>query len=453
MVKHFVEGIVLTIDTILCNAKVYYCGDLIEGGIAIDDGKIVKIAKRINLPISSQKIDLSGNIVLPGLIDIHVHLRDQDLAYKETFKTGTAAAAAGGVTSVIDMPNNNPVTMDSSAIKTRIKLAEKQVLVNVGFNSAFPVNLSEIPEIISSGAVGFKLYLSSKIGGINIDDDQLLFEAFEKVSENKVPILIHAEDCSMIQKEKVRFETMGRDDLSSYVASHSPNAEAKSIRRIVSIVKKLNVSVHFCHLSSEMGLNEILLAKKAGLPITCEVTPHNLFLSSEVYNRLGAVALTDPPLRKQKDSTILWNAVRLGMVDAVASDHAPHSLNEKKGNSIWDVSPGVPGLETTLSLLLDRVNKGQISLKELVRAVVERPAKIFNLTNRGAMLEGNWADLVVIDINREHKISASNFFSKAKYSPFDGLVVRGKPVKTFVNGSLVMDEGEMVEAPKRGKIL
>ncbi|WNZ29250.1 MAG: dihydroorotase family protein [Candidatus Bathyarchaeota archaeon] len=443
----------MTIDTVLYNCKLYFGGELIEAGIGIDGGKIVKIAKDLNLPNGSTRINLNGNIILPGLIDGHVHLRDQQLAYKETFKTGTAAAAAGGVTSVIDMPNNNPVTMDSFSLKQRMKLAENQLLVNVGFNSAFPKDINEIPKIVEMGGKGFKVYLAGKIGGVNVDDDQSLVNAFQVASENSALILIHAEDREIIQTKKKEFEVSGQSNLMSYVKSHSPLAEAKSIRRIVSIIKRFDISVHFCHVSSKLGLDVILDAKKAGLPVTCEVTPHNLFLSDEQYAVSGSLALTDPPLRQQKDVASLQTAVKHGLVDIIASDHAPHAFTEKKADSIWQVPPGVPGLETTLVLLLNRINQGQLSFAELVRWTAQRPAVIFRLSNRGNIKEGNWADLVVVDLKMKHKIDSSLFFSKAKYSPFDDLQVKGKPTKTFVNGTLVMDDGQIVAKVHPGKLL
>ena len=441
----------MPVDTVLNNAKICIRGSIVEAGIAIDEGKIVKIAKDTNLPAASKKINLKGHITLPGLIDCHVHLRDQQLAYKEDFFTGTAAAAAGGVTLVVDMPNNKPVTLDSFSLKERMKLAEKRVLINVAFNAAFPKRLEEIAEVVKVGAVGFKVYLSNRIGGIDVDDDELLFAAFREAAEKGVPVAVHAEDRKILEERRSEMETAGRSDTGAYVEAHPPEAEVQSIQRIIRLVKKSGVQVHFCHVSSALGLNAVLMAKKAGLPVTCEVTPHNLFLSSEQYRRSGIFALTDPPLRTREDVSALWSALKRGFIDVIASDHAPHSLEEKNVNSVWEAKPGIPGLETTLSLLLTRVNEGRLSLAELVRLTAEEPARIFHLSKRGFLEDGNWADLVVVDMKREHAIDSSVFFSKAKYSPFDGIHVKGKPVKTFVNGKLVMDEGEIVAEPGTGQ--
>jgi dihydroorotase len=443
----------LLVDAVLYNTKICIHGNLVEAGLAIDKGKIVKIAKNTNLPPASTKMDLKGHIMLPGLIDCHVHLRDQQLAYKEDFVTGTAAAAAGGVTSVIDMPNNKPVTLDSFSLKERMKLAEKRVLVNVAFNSAFPKNVEEISEVVKAGAVGFKVYLSNRIGGIDVDDDELLFAAFKEAKENGVPVAVHAEDKKIIEERRREMETAGQNDTAAYVNAHPPEAEAQSIQRVIRLVKRSGVHVHFCHISSALGLDAVLIAKKAGLPVTCEVTPHNLLLSSEQYNRSEFFALTDPPLRTREDAAALWSALKRGFIDMLASDHAPHALEEKNVDSVWEAKPGIPGLETTLSLLLTRVNDGRLSLPELVKLTAEEPAKTFNLGERGFLGEGNWADIVVVDMKREYEIDSSVFFSKAKYSPFDGMRVKGKPVKTFVNGKLVMDEGEIVTESGTGHIL
>jgi dihydroorotase len=443
----------LPVDTVLNNAKIFICGRIVEAGIAIDAGKIVKIAKDTNLPSASTKINLKNRILLPGLIDCHVHLRDQQLAYKEDFFTGTAAAAAGGVTLVVDMPNNKPVTMDSPSLKERMKLAEKRVLVNVAFNAAFPKRVKEIGEVVKAGAMGFKVYLSNRIGGIDVDDDELLIAALREAAANGVPVAVHAEDRKLIEERRREMEKAERKDADAYVEAHPPEAEAQSIQRVIQLVKRSGVQVHFCHLSSALGLNAVRIAKKEGLPVSCEVTPHNLLLSSEQYKRSGFFALTDPPLRTREDVSALWNALKHGFIDVIASDHAPHTFEEKNVNSVWEAKPGVPGLETTLSLLLTQVNERHLSLGELVRLTAEEPAKIFHLSKRGFIDEGNWADLVVVDMKREYAIDSSCFLSKAKYSPFDGMHVRGKAVKTFVNGKLVMDEGEIVAESGSGQIV
>jgi len=443
----------LPVDLVLLNSKVYVKREIIEAGIAIDEGKIFKIAKEANLPNASKKLDLNGCLVLPGLIDCHVHLRDQQLAYKEDFFTGTSAAAAGGITVVLDMPNNKPVTMDTQSLRERIKLAEKRAIVNVAFFSAFPENLKEVSTIVKEGAIAFKIFLSQKIGGIDIDNDNMLLQAFRIAEKNGVPVAVHAEDRETLENTLRKMRQDSCNDVSAYVKVHSSESYVKAIQRVIGLIEKSFSHIHFCHVSSAAELNAIKEAKKKGFPITCEATPHNLLLTFNSLKRYGNLALTNPPLRTKKDVEALWNAFQQGLIDIVASDHAPHAIDEKKVESVWDVKSGITGLETMLPLLLTQVNMGQLKIADLARTCSEKPSQIFHLKDRGSIVEGNWADLVVVDLNQEYKIDSSRFHSKAKYSPFDGYKVKGKPIKTFVNGQLVFDEDSIVAKPRIGQII
>lgn len=443
----------MQVDTVLYNAKVYTSKGIVKAGIAINDGRIVKVAKEPNLPKASVKLNLNGCLVLPGLIDSHVHLRDQQLAYKEDFLSGTSAAAAGGVTTVIDMPNNKPVTMNVQSLRTRIKLAEERIVVNVAFNSAFPETTKEIREIVHEDAVGFKLYLLQQIGGINIDDEKALQQAFKTVAELMVPIAVHAEDKTIIEEAMEKMRQKKQEDLDAFLEVHPIAAEVEAISRVVRLARRSGAHVHVCHVSSEAGLTRLLKAKNEGLNITCEVTPHHLLLTRQALKKFGNLALETPPLRTKRDVNALWQALEKSSIDTIASDHAPHSIEEKQASSVWDVKLGIAGLETTLPLMLTQMNKGRLTIPQLVHLTCEKPAEIFRLSDRGRLIKDCSADVVVVDLNREHKIDASRFNSKAKFSPFDGLKVKGMPVKTFVNGQLVMDEGEIVAKPRAGQIL
>jgi len=443
----------LLVDLVLLNSKVYLNGEIVEAGIAVDKGKIFRIAKETNLPKASKKLDLKGCLILPGLIDCHVHLRDQQLAYKEDFFTGTSAAAAGGVTTVLDMPNNKPVTMDTQSLRERMKSAKKRAIVNIAFYSAFPDDVREIPAIVKEGAVAFKIFLSQKIGGVDIDGDTALLQVFKMAEKSSIPVAVHAEDRKMLENALIEMQRGRCSDVSAYVKVHSPNCGVKAIQRVIRLIEKSFSHVHFCHVSSAAELAALKKAKERGLPITCEVTPHNLLLTFNHLRRYGNLALTNPPLRTKKDVKAMWNAFQRGLIDIVASDHAPHAIEEKKVESVWDAKSGVPGLETMLPLLLKQVNKGQLKITDLVRASSEKPSQIFHLKDRGSIMKGNWADLTVVDLNQEYKIDSSKFHSKAKYSPFDGYKVKGKPIKTFVNGQLVFDEDSIVAKPGIGQVV
>jgi len=443
----------LLVDKTLTNCKIYIKGEILEAGIAIENGKIIKIGKEPNLPESSEKINLEGHLALPGLIDIHVHLRDQKQAYEETFYTGTAAAAAGGITTTLDMPNNEPVTMSAEALRERMRTAEKQALTNIAFYSAFPEEKGQIADIVREGAIAFKIFLVKKIGGLDIDDDYEVLKALEETRNLNVPVSFHAEDRREVGDlmQKLIFE--GRKDIKAYLEAHNSKVEANSVKRVIKLAEKSRANVHICHVSSSESLELISEVKKKNINVTCEVTPHHLLLSTKEFRERGPLLITDPPVRSEKERQGLWNGLKSGIVDAVASDHAPHLLEEKFSDEIWKVKPGVPGLETTLPLMLTQVNKGSISIQELVRLMAENPARIFGLDGKGWLKEGFSADITVVDLNKESIIDSSKFHSKAKYSPFDGWSVKGVPVKTFVNGVLVMDCGEIVTDPGVGRII
>ncbi len=443
----------MIVDLVLSNAKAYLKKEIVDCSLAIDDGKIFKIGKEAIMPKAQAKTDLKNLLVLPGLIDAHVHLRGQEKAYKEDFYSGTAAAAAGGITTVLDMPNNDPVTMSAETLRNRMAEAKKKVLVNVGFYSEFPRNVEEIAKIVEEGAVAFKLFMTEQVGGLNIDDDRALVEAFKIISGLKISVAVHAEDKTMLKKAEDEFKRANRNGIEAFLKAHSENVEVKAIKRLLSIAEQTNVHTHFCHVSTENGLKAIVDGKKSRMPITCEATPHHLLLSVDDLKRTGTLALTVPPVREKHHSTALWDGIKKGWIDILASDHAPHTLQEKKAKVVWDVKVGIPNLETTLPLLLTEVNRGRLSIVDVARVMAEKPAEIFKLKSRGYLKEGNNADLTVVDLKRKYKIEASKFHSKAKYSPFDQWTVEGKPVKTFVNGQLIMDNGEIVAKAGSGKII
>jgi dihydroorotase len=443
----------LTVDLVLNNTKAYINKKIVECSLAIENGKIYKIGKETNMPKADKRIDLKKLIVLPGLIDVHVHLRDERKAYKEDFYTGTAAAAAGGITTVLDMPNNDPVTMNTETLRRRMEIAKEKILVNVGFYSEFPKRTSEIPPIIKEGAVAFKLFMMEQVGGLNIDDNKALSEAFKIVKKSKALVAVHAEDKDAIKRAEEKFKWLNCNDIEAFLKTHSEIAEWKAVNRLLNIIKQTHTPMHFCHISTKKGLEAIIKGKKLGLPISCEATPHHMFLSVKDLRDIGALTLTLPPVREKKHVSAIWEGVKNGWIDILASDHAPHAIREKEAKEIWNVKVGIPGLETTLPLLLTEVNRKRLSISNVVKLMAENPVRIFKLKGRGYLEKGNMADLTVIDLKRKYKIEASKFQSKAKYSPFDGWEVKGKPVKTFVKGQLVMDEDEIVARAGSGEII
>jgi dihydroorotase (multifunctional complex type) len=444
----------LIVDSVLTNAKAYLKGEIVDCSLAIEEGKIQKIGKETQMPKADEKIDLRHMLILPGVIDAHVHLRDQEKAYKETFATGTAAAAAGGVTTVLDMPNNSPVTNTAEALHNRMQAASRRVLVNVGFYSEFPPASSEIDAIVGEGAVGFKLFMGEQVGGLNIDSDQALKEAFTQTAQLGVPVAVHAEDHLLLKSAIERLKRSKRHDMAAFLKAHDERAEFAAVQRLLDLTAATEKArVHFCHVSTPKALELATQAKEAGKQVTCEATPHHLLLTKEDYLQFGQRALTMPPLRTKENVDALWKGINEEAVDIIGSDHAPHTLEEKDANSIWEVKAGIPGLETTLPLVLTQVHKNRLTLAQAQKLLCEKPAEIFGLSGRGRLEQGQWADLAVVDFNQKFKIDASKFRSKAKFSPFNGWEVQGKPVKTFVNGRLALDEGEIVAKLGSGNLI
>ncbi len=444
----------MTVDTVLSNAKAYFNGNVVDCNVAIDEGIIQKIGKEAHMPRSDEKTDMGHLLLIPGVIDSHVHLRDEGKAYKETFLTGTAAAATGGVTTVLDMPNNEPVTMSAETLRNRMQIADRRALVNVGFYSEFPESLDELKEIAAEGVIGFKLFLGEQIGGVNIDDDEALLEAITEAGQNGVTVATHAEDHMLLKSRTENFKSNNRHDIAAFLKAHDESVEVAAVERLLQMMTKTKgTHLHICHVSSQKTVEALSKAKELGANLTCEVTPHHLLLSKETYDNIGASPLTLPPLRTQSDNYALWEGIKHAQIDTIGSDHAPHSLEEKDAASIWEIKAGIPGLETILSLVLTSVHNDKLTLARALEMLCERPAEIFGIQDRGRLEQGMSADIVAVDFNLKFKIDASNFKSKAKFSPFDGWQVQGKPLKTYVNGKIVMDEGKIVATPGSGGIL
>lgn len=440
------------VDLNLVNAKMCLPGRLFEGGVSIDEGKIVKVGKETNLPKSSRIDNLGGLLLLPGLIDAHVHLRDLELAYKEDFYTGTCAAAAGGFTTVLDMPNTKPITDSGERLKEKIATASTKIVVNVGFYATFPPEVKMMGGIVDEGVVAFKGHLHMPWSRLNLDDEKILASAISEASRLGRVTAFHAEDKTTVQSNEEKLKGKGRRSPEDFLAAHNIEAEVKAVDRVLNALRA-GGHVHFCHISSAASLASIKRARERNRKVTCEVTPHHLFLTDSAVKRLEGLAITAPPVRNAEEARALWRAFSAGDIDILASDHAPHRLEDKNRADIWEVSPGIPGLETTLPLLLTRMAKGEIALADVVRALAEGPAGLFNLERKGKVWQGYDADLTVIDLKKEHKIDTANFHSKAKYSPFDGWEVKGRAVRSYVAGNLVMENNVILAKGGSGGIV
>lgn len=346
-------------------------------------------------------------LTLPGLIDPHVHLRTPGQEYKEDFTTGTSAALAGGFTTILDMPNNlNPITT-LQRLKEKQLIAKRQILCDVGFHfGSLGENFEEFPKV-QNGVFGIKIYLNQTTGGFIVDENVL-----RKICEAwpvGLPILLHA--------------------------------ESDVIENSIEIAHQTGQRIHICHISSEKELGTVIQAKMKGYDVTCGVTPHHLFLTDEDFNRLGSVALMKPLLKPKADVDFLWS--HLSDIDIIESDHAPHALTEKQGDKPVF---GIPGLETTLSLLLTAVAHNKMKIDDIKRLCHDGPAKLFGI-------EQDIETYIEVDENQPWKIDVNHFFTKAKYSPWNGKEVIGMVKNVYIRGTKVFEEGNILVQPGFGKVL
>ena len=439
------------VEVNIVGAKLLFGNELLEGGISIEEGKIVKIGKESSLPKADRIYDVKGLLAIPGLIDTHVHLRDLQLSYKEDFYTGTCSAAAGGFTTVLDMPNNIPPTNSATNLRLRRDQAITKVIVNVGFHAGLVNNQSEIQKMSSMGIYSFKLYMNNRHSLIDIEDDASIAESFSICKINNVPITVHAEDRITIEQRMNDFK--GKQiELEDYCFIHDSDVEEKAVKRIIQIAEQTGATIHICHISNSSTINQIEEARIRGVLVTGEITPHHMILSKNDLKKLGGWALMDPPLREMNETENLWNGLSKEFI-TVASDHAPHSLLEKSSKDIREIIPGIPGLETTVPILLTKVSRGRLSLSTIPKILAERPAKIFGLKGKGVLSEGSDADITIIDLKKEFVIDPEKFQSKARYSPFAGENCVGCVSKVFLAGNMIFENGEVLAPPGSGKVL
>ena len=410
------------LDLVIKNSKLI--GKNGEYNIGVDEGKIKEITKE-NLK-ADKVIDIKSNYLLSGFIDPHVHFRDPGLTAKENFKTGSLAAAHGGFTTVIDMPNTVPKTNTYKALKEKIDIASKKSCVNF-YLQAGHNDLDEMCRMMELNPISFKVFM-------DLESDESLEEIFynlgqlkEKTSYNGL-VATHCEKRSIVS-EKTE-ELKDSNDPIDYSYARPYTSEDESVKQTIELASKNNLRLHICHLSSKNALN---IARKNN--ISYEFTPHHLLLDNSAFNTYGTIVKTNPPLRPEdkrvKISDIDENSI-------IGTDHAPHTLDEKQ-KGVFTSSPGIPALETVVSLLLTEVNRGNLDLKLIERIFSTNAAKVFGLKTKGEIAVGKDADFTVLDLKREGKFDITTFQTKAEYSPFDGWEYKGAPVMTIVKGKVVFD--------------
>ncbi len=429
------------------SARIPQDDELTTASILLEDGIIKRISKFPPSKTADLRIDARGLIAMPGMIDAHVHLRDLELSYKETFESGTQAAAVGGFTTVVDMPNTRPPTISAMNLTEKISQAEGKLFSNVALQGALVKDSSEIKRMSEVGAVAFKLYLNKALETFNSEDENELSASLRAAKENDVLVSIHAEDAAIIEKTKQKCLAEEKTSIRDFLRAHRPEAEVAAVRRILDLSMRMYLRVHICHISIPSAVKLVKNTTNA----TCEATAHHLLLNDSVFRKHGTLAICVPPIRSECHRLGLWQRFSSGQIDILASDHAPHTLEDKDSDNAWKVSPGLPGLETSLPMMFTQVSRGKLRLQRLIEATATLPAKIFGFSRKGLLLEGFDADIVLVDPKAKTRIEPEKFLSKAKYSPFKGMQCIGKPAYTIVNGTLIAERSAIV-GPPVGKV-
>lgn len=409
--------------------------------IMVTEGRIAEL--NVNLPAEgTQLFDLSGKIIVPGFIDLHVHLREPGYTDKETIASGAEAAAAGGVTSLFCMPNTSP-PVDSVAVVEQVR----SEAAAAGLVRVFPVGA------LTRGRLGkepadFKALYSAGVrafsdDGSPVEDSGLLYRIFKELSRyDDAVVFAHSEDLALAQggvMHEGRFSKLMKQPGIPAVA------ETAAVARDILLAQATGVRLHLAHLSAAASVEWVAWAKEKGLPITAEVTPHHLMLTDASVKQCGTLAKVNPPLRSEEDRTALRRALRDGIIDIIATDHAPHQSSEKE-LPFGDAPFGITGLETAVPLLLSGlVQKGLLKLSDLIQAFSCRPARLMGLKT-GTLRPGAPADLAVLDLEAASFVEPGRFYSKAKHSPFAGWKLCGLPILTMVGGAVIMQQGAVQNA-------
>lgn len=440
----------LTADLVIHNGKVVSPDAVIDASIAVKDGLIVAVGSAEAMPPAAETFDAAGLHLLPGAIDVHVHFRDPGYPHKEDWESGTAAAAFGGVTTVFDMPNTIPPTGTGEIIAAKQAIAASKAHVDFGLYGLLGEDtIANVPALIDGGAIGFKLYMGNTFGKIPSPSTGAMLEAFEVVAATGKRISLHAETNDIMERRQKCLMEAGIKDQFAHLAARPAVVAVEAVSRAAILAEWTGARIHILHMSSAEELRPLREAKARGVDITGETCPHYLLLSTDDYTRVPGVIAVNPPVREARNREPLWAALLDGAIDMIATDHAPHSPEEKTRNDIWTVDCGFPGVETQMPLMLTEVNAGRLSICDYVRMSAYNPARIWGLYPRkGALAPGSDADIAFVDLARTHTIDDSALQSRSKISPWNGRRITGLPLHTLVRGRFVMKDRTFVPATK-----
>ncbi len=448
-------------DLLLKNGTIVTSDGFFKGNIVVNDGRITAIDQG-NCYQGNIEIDAGEKYILPGGVDPHVHIREPGRPDRETFQTGTMAAAAGGVTTILEHPISEPPPYNGDILSNRKAVAKPQAFVDYAFyGAASAKHRHEIGPLAEQGIAAFKTFLHEpppgreiEFEGLTMGHDSEILEGFQAISQTGFMCAVHAENNAIIQANIRKLKDQNRRDGMAHPASRPPITEIETVSKILLFAKETGTPVEFCHISTPEAMAMIRTAKSEGQQVYLETCPHYLFLDHSLMDTQGPYVKFNPPLRSEASRDKLWDYIHDGTVDFIGSDHSPFLLKEKEAGTtdIFAAPPGLPSLELRLPLMLNAVHEGKLTLPKVVELLSENTAKIFNLyPQKGAVQVGSDADFVIVDLDAPWTIDISKMYTKARdiLKLFNGWAVTGKPVTTILRGRIVM-ENQQVDPSAEG---
>ncbi|MBW4636092.1 MAG: dihydroorotase [Iphinoe sp. HA4291-MV1] len=418
-------------------------GESLVGDVLTSDRTIVEVAPEISATTPITEIDAEGLTLLPGVIDPQVHFREPGLEYKEDLFTASCACAKGGVTSFLEMPNTRPATITQQALDEKLQRASQKCLVNYGFFiGATADNLPDL--LLAKPTCGIKVFMGSAHGQLLVDQEAALEAIFSK---GERLIAVHAEDQARINERRKEFAGIHDPVVHSQIQDNQ--AALLATQQALRLSKKYQRRLHILHMSTAEEAD--LLRHDKPSWVTAEVTPQHLLLNTSAYAKIGTLAQMNPPLRSPHDNEVLWQALRDGVIDFIATDHAPHTL-EEKAQEYPNTPSGMPGVETSLPLMLTTAMQGQCTLSQVSHWMSQAVAKAYGIPKKGAIAPGYDADLVLVDLRTYRPVLREELLTKCGWSPFEGWNLTGWPVITIVGGQIVYEKGK-VHTEARGQAL
>jgi dihydroorotase len=425
-----------------------------QGGVAIADGKFVAIGTSETLPEGKQVIDANGLHILPGIIDAHVHFRDPGVTHKEDFGTGSTAAVCGGVTTIVDMPNQLPPTENAEQVGVKKKIGESKSLCDFAvLGVVHQTNADDILPMANAGAIGYKIFFGETIGNLPFPDDGMCIDVFSNITKSGVPLCVHAENRQIQHYWTNKLKAEGKNDPIYWESSRPYLCEAESVAHVIFLAENFGTMLHIVHTSSKQAAQLIKEAKARGLRVTAETCPHYLLREGDEMAKIGPLLKMNPPVRSREHAEALWQGLLNGHIDMLATDHSPHTFEEKGCDrsgkmikpAIWECISGFCGVETAVPVMLTEVNNGRMTLNQYAKFASENPARVWQMyPKKGAISLGSDGDVTIVDMNKELTIDGAKLHSKNTPTPWHGWKVKGAPVYTIVRGHVQMKDGEPV---------